>query len=110
MKLLPVLLLLSTCAGAPIAPVYAAESCRPITELIEIAAKQHWENVVVRGPAIAKWVEIADSLNIEILPDFVMIQFAPGEKAAKIWFGKGDELCDPIIGPIDDIKRLLGMA
>lgn len=98
---------LASC-GSP--PAFAADNCRPTVEVVELAQQHHWDSVVVRGPAMARWVEIADSLDIHLIPDFVMIQFDPTNKAAMIWLGRGNEVCDPIMGPIEDIRRILEMA
>lgn len=102
------LVLTLTSCGSP--PAFAADNCRPTVEVVELAQQHRWDSVVVRGPAMARWVEIADSLDIKLIPDFVMIQFDPTNKAAMIWFGKGEKVCDPIMGPIDDIRRILETA
>ena len=105
-----ILAVLAVCAALA-SPARA--DCVNLTEIVQKVEKLGFKNVVLRGPAVDKWIEIYASQGVPITvekPEFVWIVLVPQDEAALVGIGQGDKVCDAMRVPLQLVNMLMHEA
>jgi hypothetical protein len=91
----------------------ARADCVVLTEIVQKVEALGFKNVVLRGPAVDRWLEVYASQDIHVTvekPEFVWIVLIPQDKAALVGIGQGDRVCDALRVPLEVVNMLMHEA